>query len=300
MWALTRATFESWKDDNAPRLGASLAYYTLFSLAPMLVVASAVAGFLFGDEAARGEIVGQLEGLVGADAARLIESLIRSLSKPSQGVVATIVGGASLILGATSAFMELQSALNTVWGVRTKPGRGIKGALRDRLFSFAMVAGIGAMLVVSLVVSAALSAIGALSLSRVPGLVFAAQLLNIAVSLAIIAVLFALIYKVLPDVTLDWRDTWVGACATSALFTIGKQLIGIYLGRASVTSAYGAAGSVVLLLLWIYYSAQILLFGAELTKVYAERRGAPAQPTANAEWTPEHQARVKAAQAKVL
>lgn len=293
-YSFTKAAFEQWSDDQVPRLGAALAYYTLFSLAPMLVIASAVVGLVLGDEAARGEIVGGLQGFVGEDTARLIESLIRGVSKPSHGIVATVVGIISLGLGATTTFMELQGALNAVWKVRPKRGRGLRGMLRDRVLSFLMVIAIGALLVVSVVVSAAIAAISRFPGLSVPGLALVAQLLNIAVSLAMMTALFAMIYKVLPDVRLAWRQVWVGAAVTSVLFTVGKYLIGLYLGRAGVSSAYGAAGSVAVLLLWIYYSAQILLFGAELTYVYANRYGPPVQPIANAEWTPEHYARLAA------
>jgi membrane protein len=293
-WDLTKATFNDWIDDNVPRLGASLAYYTLFSLAPMLIVAIAIAGFFFGEEAARGQIVGQLQGLVGVEGGKLIESLLVSVSKPSHGIIATIIGVVTFIVGATSAFVELQSALNTVWEVQTKPGRGVKGLLRDRLLSFGMLLGVGFLLLVSLVLSAALTAVSTFMGSRLPGYVYLAQGLNLVLSIGVVTVLFAMIYKVLPDVKLAWRDVWVGAFATSVLFTLGKYLIGLYLGTSSVGSTYGAAGSVVVLLVWVYYSTQILLLGAEFTQVYAERYGAHVQPTENAMYTPEHDARIRA------
>jgi membrane protein len=295
-WDLTKATFNQWIDDKSPRLGAALAYYTMFSLAPMLVVATAVAGLVFGEEAARGEIVGELQSLVGETGGRAIESLLRSANQPSQGIWATVVGVFTFLLGATTAFVELQDALNTVWGVQPKPGRGIMGLLRDRLLSFAMLLVIGFLLLVSLGMSAAISAISGFLGSRLPGLSFLVQTINVVVSLAVVTVLFGLIFKVLPDVKLAWKDVWIGAFATGVLFTIGKYLIGLYLGRGSVASAYGAAGSVAVLLLWIYFTAQLLLLGAEFTQVYANRYGARVVPADNAEWMADYYARVQGEQ----
>jgi len=295
-WELTTATFNDWIDDNVPRLGAALAYYTLFSLAPMLVVAIGVAGLVFGQEAARGELFGQLQSLIGAEGAKLVESLLQSVSKPSHGILATILGLATFALGATTAFVELQSALNTVWEVQPKPGRGVKGLLRDRVLSFGMLLGIGFLLLVSLGVSAALSAFSTFMGDRVPGFYYLAQILNLVLSLSVQTVLFAMMYKFLPDVKLQWRDVWVGAFVTSVLFTLGKFLLGFYLGSSSVTSGYGAAGSVAVLLLWVYYSTQILLLGAEFTQIYADRFGGHIEPNENAMYTPEHFARIKAKQ----
>ncbi|MCK6593020.1 MAG: YihY/virulence factor BrkB family protein, partial [Polyangiaceae bacterium] len=293
-WDLTKATFNDWIDDNVPRLGAALAYYTLFSRAPMLVVAIAIAGFVFGEEAARGEIFVQLQTLIGAEGAKLVESLLQSVSKPSHGLLATVLGVFTFILGATTAFVELQSALNTVWEVQPKPGRGVKGLLRDRILSFGMLLGIGFLLLVSLAVSAALSAFSTFMGNRVPGFYYFAQLMNFVLSIGVQTVLFAMMYKFLPDVKLAWRDVWVGAFSTSVLFTLGKFLLGFYIGSSSVTSGYGAAGSVAVLLLWVYYSTQILLLGAEFTQIYAERFGAHIEPNENAMYTPEHFARIKA------
>jgi membrane protein len=295
-WDLTKTTFNQWIDDKCPRLGAALAYYTMFSLAPMLVIAIAVAGFVFGEEAARGEIVGQLRSLVGETGGRAIESLLRSVNEPSAGILATIVGVVTFLVGATTAFVELQDSLNTVWGVQPKPGRGVMGLLRDRLLSFAMLIAIGFLLMVSLVMSAATSALSGFLGSRVPGLNYLAQTLNIVLSLAIVTALFAMVFKVLPDVKLAWRDVWIGAVATGVLFTIGKYLIGLYLGRSSVASAYGAAGSIAVLLLWIYFSAQLILLGAEFTQVYADRFGTRVVPADNAEWMADFYARLRGGQ----
>ena len=293
-WDLTKVTFNQWIDDKCMRLGAALAYYTMFSLAPMLVVAIAVAGFVFGEEAARGEIVGQLRGLVGETGGRAIEALLLSVSQPGHGLVATIVGVITFLVGATTAFVELQDSLNTVWGVQPKPGRGVMGLVRDRLLSFAMVVSIGFLLLVSLVMSAAISAISTFLGGRVPGLVYFAQISNIVLSLGVVTLLFAMAFKVLPDVKLAWRDVWIGALSTGVLFTIGKYLIGLYLGSSTVASAYGAAGSVAVLLIWIYFSAQLLLLGAEFTQVYANRFGSKVVPADNAEWMVDYYARLQA------
>jgi membrane protein len=210
--------------------------------------------------------------------------------------VATIVGVITFLVGATTAFVELQDSLNTVWGVQPKPGRGVMGLLRDRLLSFAMLIAIGFLLMVSLVMSAATSALSGFLGSHVPGLNYLAQTLNIVLSLAIVTALFAMVFKVLPDVKLAWRDVWIGAVATGVLFTIGKYLIGLYLGRSSVASAYGAAGSIAVLLLWIYFSAQLILLGAEFTQVYADRFGTRVVPADNAEWMADFYARLRGGQ----
>lgn len=292
---LLKATFNEWIDDKAPRLGAALSYYTIFSLAPMLIIAIAVAGLVFGEEAARGQIVGQLQGLVGVEGGKAIETMLQSVSKPSTGIIATIIGVFTFILGATGAFVELQEALNTVWEVQPKPGSGIKSMLRYRLLSFSVLLGVGFLLLVSLVLSAAISAVTKFMGGFFPGFNFVAHALNFALSFGVVTVLFAMIYKILPDVKLAWSDVWVGAAVTSLLFTIGKAIIGLYLGTGSVSSAYGAAGSLVVLLVWIYYSAQIMLLGAEFTQVYADRFGSHVEPADNAMFTPEHYARRTAA-----
>jgi membrane protein len=287
-WDLIKATFNDWIDDKAPRLGAALSYYTLFSLAPVLVIAIAVAGFVFGEEAARGQIVGQIEGLVGVEGGKAIQLLLESVSKPSTGVLATIIGFITLLVGATGVFVELQDALNTVWEVRPKPGQAVKGLLRSRLLSFGVILGVGFLLMVSLVVSAGLAAFSRFVGDALPGYVLFGQIMNIVISLGVTTVLFAMIYKILPDVKLAWKDVWVGAASTAVLFTLGKFLIGLYIGKGSVASAYGAAGSIVALMVWVYYSAQVLLLGAEFTQVYAERFGKHIVPADNAEYAPEY------------
>jgi membrane protein len=254
-------------------MGAALSYYTVFSLAPLLVIVIAVAGLVFGTDAAQGEITGQLRGLLGDQGAKAVEELLKSANQPSRGLTASIIGGITLIIGATSVFGELQSDLDRVWRAPAAPGLGLWGLVRSRLLSFGMILAIGFLLLVSLVISAALAALGKWWGALFGGWEIVLQGLNLVVSLATITVLFALIYKVLPRVKVAWADVWVGAAVTSLLFTIGKFAIGLYLGKSDVTSGYGAAGSVILLLVWVYYSAQIFLLGAEFTWVFAHRMG---------------------------
>jgi membrane protein len=274
--------FADWLDDRAPRLGAALAYYTALSLAPLLLVVIGIAGLAFGDEAARGQIVGQLRGLVGTDGAKAIEDMLANARTPSSGVIATAVGLATLLLGASGVFGQLQDALNTVWEVEARPGRGILGIIRDRFLSLTMVFGTGFLLLVSLVLTAAVAAAGETLKTVSPALEAVAHVVVALVSFAMVAVLFAMIFKFLPDADVRWRDVWLGAVSTAVLFLAGKFAIGMYLGHASIGSAYGAAGSFVVILVWIYYSAQILLFGAELTQVYARRSGRAVQPAPGA------------------
>jgi len=280
-WALLGETFAAWSEHKVPRLGAALAYYTVFSLAPLLIIVVAVTSLVFGDQAAQGRIAEQIRGLVGDKGAEAIQAMLQSAgAQKSTGVVATVVGIATLLFGASGVFGELQDALNTIWGVKAKPGQGIVGILRHRFFSFAMVLGIVFLLLVSLVVSAALAALGKFGSGSIPTPLL--HLVDLVVSVAVVTVLFAMIFKILPDVRIAWRDVWVGAFATSLLFTLGKFVIGLYLGKSSVGSAFGAAGSLVVVLVWIYYSAQILFLGAELTQVYARRFGIGVVPAADA------------------
>jgi membrane protein len=272
----------AWSKDQVPRRGAALAYYSLFAIGPVLVIAIGVAGMVFGAEAARGEIVGQIQGLVGRDGAAAIQSMLESAGREGHGIPATTVGIAALLLAATGAFLELQAALNTIWRVHQKKTAKLRfrAMLWDlawkRLRSLGLVVSFGFLLMVSLTVSAALAALGgwlSRSMSVAPLLLDA---FNVLLSVGLITVLFALIYRILPDVHLEWRDVWTGALITAGLFTLGKELIGLYLGRSSTASAYGAAGSFVVLLVWVYYSAQVMLFGAEYTRVFTlSRRKAP-------------------------
>jgi membrane protein len=282
VWQLIKTTFEGWSEDDATRLAAALAYYTVLSLAPLLVLAVAVAGLVFGDEAARGQIAKELSALVGPEAGAGIQTVLSHARKPGEGTWGSILGGAVLLFGASGVFGELQSALNTVWKVQPKPGRGVWGIVRDRFFSFTMVMGVAFLLLVSLIFSAALSAMGAFFSDLLPGGELLWQILNAGISIAVISLLFALLFKVVPDIEVAWRDVWPGAVCTALLFTVGKFVLGLYLGRASVASPYGAAGSLIVLVVWVYYAAQILFLGAEFTRVYAQWRGARIVPDEDA------------------
>ncbi|MDX2229573.1 MAG: YihY/virulence factor BrkB family protein [Leptolyngbyaceae cyanobacterium bins.349] len=274
-WKLLQQTFQAWQEDKVPVWAAALAYYTAFSLAPLLVIAIAIAGAVFGEEAVRGEIVGQIRGLVGQQGAEAIQAMLQNTQKPgSGGVLATVVGIGALLLGASGVFGQLQDALNAMWNVQPKPGRGMRFFIQNRFMSFAMVLVIGFLLLVSLLLSAGLAAFSAFVGHLLPNLVIVGQLLNFLISFAVIVLLFALIYKVMPDVKVPWRYIWTGAIVAALLFNIGKFLIGVYLGSGSVSSTYSAAASLGIILLWVYYSAQILLFGAEFVKVYAQHYGA--------------------------
>jgi membrane protein len=271
---LGKETVVRWTEDKASALAAALAYYSLFSLAPLVLIAVAVAGLVFGQQAAEGELYTQLAGLIGDASAKALQGIVANMhQQKSGGVVATIVGLATLFFGATGVFAQLQDSMNTIWKAKPPSTNGIVEFLRVRLLSFSMVLGIGFLLLVSLVLSAVLAAVGEYLGSFVPGGAAVGQALNATVSLVVVTVLFAMIYKLLPDTYVAWRDVWLGALVTSLLFTIGKFAIGVYLGKASVASSYGAAGSVVILLLWVYYSSMILYLGAEFTHVYSMRHG---------------------------
>jgi membrane protein len=281
LWTLVKETFSDWSEDKAPRLAAALAYYTIFSLAPLLIIVIAIAGRILGDAAVTGEVAAQIQNLIGnEDAAKFIEEMVAAARKPTTSTVATVIGIFTLLLGASGLFGQLQDALNTIWEVAPKPGRGWLATIKDRFLSFTMVLGIGFLLLVSLVLSAALSAFGSFLGSDEESIVW--QILNFVISFGVITLLFAMIYKVLPDVKIAWSDVWIGAAATALLFTLGKFLIGLYLGRSGISTTYGAAGSLVLILIWIYYSAQILFLGAEFTQVYARRFGTRIEPAKDA------------------
>lgn len=272
-WTLLKDTFQKWSTDKAPRLGAALSYYTVFSLVPLLVLTIAIAGLVFGKDAAQHAMMAQIESLVGPQSAAAIQQMLEIAQKPSSGALASLIAIGTLLLGASGVFAQLQDALNTVWDVEPKAGRGIRGVIKDRFFSFMAVLGTGFLLLVSLVLSAALAAFGKLFMNWLPGQEAVLHLANFTISFGVITLLFAMMFKLLPDAKIAWRDVWIGAGLTSLLFTIGKLLIGLYLGKSDVGSAYGAAGSLVILLVWVYYSSQILLFGAEFTSVYANRYG---------------------------
>jgi membrane protein len=289
-WQILKEAFVEWDRDNVSRLAAALAYYAIFSLAPILVIAIGIAGFIFGHEAASGQIVRQIQGLIGREGAEVVQTMIEKAGRPSAGLLATALGIFTLLVGATGVFGQLQSGLNTVWSVAPKPGRVVKGMLRTRMLSFTLVLGIGFLLLISLVVSAATAALGDYLQAFVPGIPPGLPLINSVLSFVFVTVLFAMIYKILPDVEIPWRDVCLGSAVTSLLFTLGKHLIGLYLGNSSIGSTYGAAGTLAVLLIWIYYSAHIFYLGAEITQVYSRKYGTPIRPANYA--TPVMQVRV--------
>jgi membrane protein len=280
---LFKQAFSEFGEDKAQRLGAALAYYTIFSLAPLLLIAIAIAGLVFGREAAQGEIFGQLSGVLGQQAAEAVQEMVKSANKPKSGTIATIIGIVTLLFGAAGVFGQLKDALNTIWNVEPKKSGGIMTMIKDRFLSFAMVFGTGFLLLVSLVLDSAVAAAGHFLGNRLPGGEVLWQGVQIVLSLAVVTLLFALIFRFLPDIHPTWRDVWFGAVFTAVLFVLGKFGLGIYFGKSAVGSSYGAAGSLVLLLLWVYYSAQILFFGAEFTQVYARKHGSMANAPKPAE-----------------
>src|SRR5919199_4252277 len=291
IFTLLKQTVYEWLEDRAARLGAGLAYYTAVSLAPLLIILIAIAGFVLGRQAVEGQVVAQIQGLVGKTGAEAIQAMIASASQPKAGIIATVVSIATLLFGASGVFGALQDALNTIWEVTPKPGRGMLGMIRDRFVSFTMLLGVGFLLLVALVLSAGLAALGTFvgGLLPVPEVVL--QAVNLIISFGVITLLFGMIFKILPDAEIRWNDVWIGAAVTSLLFTIGKFVLGLYLGKSSAGSAYGAAGSLIVVLLWVYYSAQILFFGAEFTQVYANTYGSRVVPSPDAvPLTPEAQA----------
>lgn len=273
-WVLAKQAATAWVDDQAPSMGAALSYYTVFSLAPMLLIVLAVAGLVFGQDAARGALFGQLSGLMGADGAKAVEALLASVSKPAEGILATLTGLLVLLLGATSVFGELQDALDRIWRAPDRPaGGGLWNLLRTRMLSFGMILGIAFLLMVSLVVSAGVSALGKWWSPMFGGWELLAQGATFVFSLAVTTVAFAMIYKLMPRVQVRWHDVWIGAAVTALLFSLGRFLIGLYIGKSGVASGFGAAGSLVIVFVWVYYSAQIFLLGAEFTWVYATTLG---------------------------
>ena len=282
LWELLTETWNAWSTHKAPRSGAALAYYTTFSLAPLLVIVIAVAALVFGQEAAQGKLVTEIQGVVGAESARAIQAMIEKARAPVTGLFATVLSLMTLLLGATGVVSELKDTLNTIWHVQPSPDDGLWSTLKARLMSLAFVIGIGFLLLVSLVVSAVLSTLDGFfnHLFPSPWLIQVWQMVNVVVSLDVITVLFAMLYRFLPDIEVPWRDVWIGAGITALLFVISKFLIGLYLGKSSIGSAYGSAGSLVVLLAWVYYASLVFLFGAEFAAVYAHRRGSRAATTA--------------------
>ena len=286
LWGVIKTAVSGWIDDYAQSMGAALAYYTIFSMAPLLLIVISIAGLVFGDDAARGEIFSQLEGMLGASGALAVQGLLESVRKPSESVTATVFGVVLLLIGATSVFGELQDALDRIWRAPIRAGQsGWWRLVQARLLSFGMILGIGFLLIVSLVASAALAA-----LQKWWGPVFsdwaAASIIEVVLSFLVTTVAFAMIYKIVPRVRIHWKDVWIGAATTSLLFTVGKLLIGVYIGRSGIASGFGAAASLVVVLVWVYYSAQIFLLGAEFTRAYAHkfgsRRNLPSEDTAAA------------------
>ncbi len=279
VWPLLRDTVREWRDDRASRVAAALAFYTTLSLAPLLVIIVAIAGAVFGERAAHGEVVSWLQEFMGATAAAAIEAMIRDAAQSQVGGLATLLGASVMLYSASRVFTELQDAMNVIWNAEPRQNTVLSARLRARLLSFAMVLGTGFLLVVSLATSAVLASVGKYYAAVSSDWAAVGQVVAIVGSIAITTLLFAALYKYLPDVEVRWQDVGVGAFVTALMFVFGKSLVALYLGRASASSAYGAASSFMLLLLWVYYSTQVVLFGAELTQVYAKRFGQDLHPS---------------------
>jgi membrane protein len=294
IWQFLKDVFTQWINDEPFLLASSLSYYTLFSLAPLLVIAIGVAGFVFGREAAQNQIVETMGGMIGPESAQAIQGMIENASaKPKTGIISTVLGAVTLLIGAGGVVGQLQTSLNKVWGVEPKSDQGMWVFIRQRFISFAMVLAVGFLLLVSLVVTALLTAFSQFLGGLVGGAEFVGHVLDVVVSFGFVTLLFAMIYKFVPDVQIQWKDVWVGAALTSILFTIGKFAIGLYLGSSGVTSAYGAAGSLITVLLWVYYSSLIFLLGAEFTQAYATTYGSGVVPAPHAETAPDASDRKK-------
>jgi len=280
VWRLIKEAFQEWNQDDASRLAAALAYYTVFSLAPLLVLVIAIASLIFDQATVREQIMAQMESLLGSSGTDVLSTVLENANRPGQssGWVASIISLVLLLVGATGVLAQLQTSLNIVWNVKTRPDMGVMGFVRKRLLSLGMILVIGFLLLVSLVISSVVTGFSGYLQGLMPGLDALTQLINFVVSFGMITLLFALIYRFLPDVRIAWGDVWFGSAITALLFSLGKFLIGLYLGNSSIGSAYGAAGSVIVLLVWVFYSAQILFFGAEMTQVYARRHGSQIQP----------------------
>ena len=272
-WTLVKSAVSSWIDDYAPSMGAALSYYTVFSLAPLLLIVVSVAGLVFGEDAVRGALFSQLQGLMGEDAAKAVQGLLASVNKPSKGILGTVAGIALLVFGATTVFGELQDSLDRIWRAPARKKGGLWALLRARLLSFGMILVLAFLLMVSLVFGAAIAALGKWWGPAFGSWELLLQAVNLLVSFGLATAVFAMIYKLMPRVHVQWHDVWIGALVTSLLFTIGKFLIGLYIGKSGVASGFGAAGSLVIVFIWVYYSAQIFLLGAEFTWVYAKTLG---------------------------
>lgn len=280
VWRMIKTAFREWNEDKASRLAAALAYFTLFSLAPLLILVIAIAGIFFDTASVRQEIMGQVQSLVGGSGAEFVRTVLDNANRPggNSGWIASIISIVLLVVGATGVLNQLQMSLNTIWNVEARPDIGFMNIIRKRLLSLGMVIVIGFLLLVSLILSSLIAGFSDYLNTLTPGLDTIIQIVNFVISFGITTLLFAMIFKYLPDVIIAWGDVWFGAAATAILFSIGKVLIGLYLGNSSFSSSYGAAGSVIVLLVWVFFSAQILFFGAELTQVYGRRFGSKIQP----------------------
>lgn len=296
IWNLLRETYKGWKENNASQLAASLSYYTAVSISPLLVLLVTIVGWFYGLNSAQMELIAGLRGMVGPEAAEVAEAVIESADQPDVATSAGVISFLVLLWGASNVFVQLQNSLNTIWGVELKPSAGFIATIKERFLSFGMILVIGFLLLVSLILSAVLSALGGTVRDFLPGMDILWEIVNFVVSFGVTTLLFALIYKVLPDAEIGWREVWIGATVTALLFTIGKWLLGIYFGYSSTSSAYGAAGSLMVMLIWIYYSAQIFFFGAEYTQVYASTYGKGVIPDEKAQYSdPQDRAEAKAA-----
>src|SRR5215469_1023227 len=287
VWELIQQTASDWSRINAPRLGAALAFYTMWSIAPLLVLCLGIARVVFGSEEARDQVAAQFQNISGPAGGDAIQALLAHAANPKHGAVAAAVGFFVLLFGASSVFAELRDSLDLVWGVESASGTGILGMIRYRFFSFTMVFGVGFLLLVSLLVSAGIAAAGKMFQEYLPISESVLHLGSTLFTFVIVTILFALLYKLVPDVHIEWSDVWFGAAATSLLFSVGKFAIGMYLGKASIGSAYGAAGSLVVFIIWVYYSAQVFFLGAEFTRFFAERHGSRARWRENPQPIPQ-------------
>lgn len=277
-WLILKETGMKWWEDKVPRLGAALAFYSTLSIGPLLLIVIATAGLVFGRDAVSGRLSEQMESLLGSEAAAMLQTVIANSYQPDDGMIAAVIGVTMLLFAASGVFAQLQDALNTIWDIKPEPGRTVFRILKDRFLSFSMVLGTGFLLLISLSVSAGLAAIGGSWFGEISTAAPFLEALNFAIGFGIVTLLFAMIFKILPDAHIRWSDVWLGAAVTAALFNIGKFLIGMYLGRSALSSTYGAAGSLMVILFWVYYSSQILFFGAELTQVYSNFKGRRISP----------------------
>ncbi|CAI2767520.1 YihY/virulence factor BrkB family protein [Flavobacterium collinsii] len=278
-WYLLKTTFLEFNDDNAIKLSAALSYYTIFALPPLLIIIITICGFFFGEEAVTGELYGQINRLVGNDAAIQIQDAIKNVQLTDSNVFVTIFGVVMLLIGASGVFAEIQSSINFIWGLRAKPNKGLKKFIQNRIMSFSMIVSVGFLMLVSLMLNAVLDLLNSrLKIYLEDSMVYLFYVINLIIVLVSITLLFAIIFRTLPDGVIKWKDAFIGAGCTAVLFLIGKFAIGFYLGNSTIASVYGAAGSVIIILVWVYYSAIILYFGAEFTKVYAKSFGGQIAP----------------------